>query len=133
MTTDNKKNPIIIFHRPKTNAEESLANQQSFIESYAKHLPITTFDYISGDWLEAQEVTKFIIKNFDKLDDEVNKFIIIIQHSLSEEEFIRQYDLYSYFNLLKDIDRADLYLMDSEGKLYEEVKNISLKKPKEKN
>lgn len=116
---------IIIFHRPKTNAEESLANQQAFIESYVKHLPITAIDYASGDWLKAQEITDLVIENLDGPDDNTNKLIIIIQHSLSEDEFIRQYDRYPYFNFLKNIDKADLYLMDSEGKLYRHVENAS--------
>ena len=114
MTTENTKNPIIIFHRTKTNAEESLANQQAFLESYTKYLSIPTIDYMSGDWRKAEEITELVRRD-------LNRFIIIIQHFLTKEEFICQYDRYLYFKFLKVIEQADIYLMDSEGKLYKEV------------
>jgi len=120
MTNKTIENPIIIFHRAKTNTEKSIANQQAFIESYAKHLPITTIDYVSGDWRKAEEITELVRRNLNELIN-FNKFIIIIQNSLTEDEFTRQYDRYLYFHFLKVIDQADLYLMDSEGKLYKEV------------
>ena len=72
-----------------------------------------------------------MIENLNKSDN-TNRFIVIIQHSLSKDEFIHQYDRYPYLNFLRNIDKANLYLMDSEGKLYEEAKNISFKKPKRK-
>jgi|GEM_PF-1790622 len=127
MTYKTNDNPTIIFHRAKTtNAEESLANQQTFIEYYTKHLPITTIDYVSDDWRKAEEITELVRRNLNQLIN-FNKFIIIIQNSLTEDEFARHYDRYLYFKFLKIIDQADFYLMDNEGKLYQEVKKIDFK------
>ena len=118
MTDKTTTNPTIIFHRAKANPEASLARQQAFIDSYLKHLPITTIDYVSGEWFKAEKISELIRR-------ELNKFIIIIQDSLTEDEYTRKYDRYMYFNFLENIGMVDLYLMNSEGKLYEQVKDIS--------
>ena len=111
MTTENT---IIIFHRSKQNAEESIANQQAFLENYQKSFALpTVIDYITGDYRQTQKITTLI-----KLP---SKIIVIINSSLSQKEHDQQYDMYLFFNFLKVINRADLYLMDHEGKLYREI------------
>ena len=113
MTTENT---IIIFHRSKQNAEESLANQQAFLENYQKNFALpTVIDYITGDYRHAQKITALINKQLS------SKIIVIINSSLSQKEHDQQYDMYLFFDFLKVIDRADLYLMDHEGKLYREI------------
>ena len=110
------KNTIIIFHRSKQNAEESIANQQAFLENYQKSFALpTVIDYITGDYRQTQKITALINKQLP------SKIIIIINSSLSQKEHDQQYDMYLFFDFLKVINRADLYLMDHEGKLYREI------------
>jgi hypothetical protein len=113
------ENTIIIFHRSKQNAEESLINQQSFLESHNKNFTSSTIiDYITGDYSHTQKITTLVNKQLP------NKIVVIINSSLSREEHSRQYDMYCYFDFLNIIDIADLYLMDSDGRLYKEVKGL---------
>jgi hypothetical protein len=113
MTTENT---IIIFHRPKQNAEESLVNQQAFLENYQKNFVLpTVIDYVTGDFRQTQKITTLINKQLP------SKIIVIINSFLSQKEHDQQYDMYLFFNFLKAINIADLYLMDHEGKLYREI------------
>lgn len=117
MTTENT---VLIFHRSKQNIEESLANQQAFLENYSKNFtsPVKVIDYMSGNYSQARELTEMISKYSS------SRLIVIINSALSQEEYLSHYDMYSFLKFLKIIDKASLYLMDSEGKLYKEIKNI---------
>jgi len=117
MTDKTDNNPILIFHRAKANAYDSLSRQQEFLESYKKHLPITAIDYVTGNERTAKEL-------IDLVKRRSNKLIIIMQSPLTEDEYIKQYDLHILFRFCKVLDRARIYQMDSEGKLYAPVKNI---------
>ncbi len=118
MTDKNDNNPILIFYRPKTNAEECLANQQAFIKSYTKHLAVATIDFVADDRCKVQEI-------FDLIKKKSRRKIMIVQSSLSKEKFSKEYDLQIFFDFYKKMQMLDIYLMDSEGKIYEEVKNIN--------
>lgn len=114
MTTDNT---IIIFHRSRLNAEESIANQQSFLKEYNNYFPkAKVIDYITGDSDQASVISELAWRQTS------GKIIAIINSPLSRKEYDEQYDMYYLFNSLKIIDKANLYFMDSEGKLYKETK-----------
>lgn len=118
MTTENT---IIIFHRSKQNIEESLTNQQIFLECYNKNFthPVKIIDYISGDYRQAKEITELISKQ-----SSLKQIIVIINSFLSQKDHELHYDLYNFFHFFKTINMLNLYLMDSGGKLYKELKNI---------
>lgn len=116
-----KRDPVIIFHRSKQNAEESLANQHAFLEAYKEHLPLAATDYIdymTGDYPQVLKIRELVHS------DPSSEFIVIVNSSLSRGEFDEQFNMYRYFELLKALNRANLYYMDSEGKLFKEIKNI---------
>ena len=118
MTTENT---IIIFHRSKQNAEESFANQQAFLEEYNKHFvpPVKIIDYMTGDYRQVKEMTELISKHLSS-----SYFVVVINSHLSMRELDEQYNMHRFLKFLKIVDKADFYLMDSEGKLYREVENI---------
>jgi len=117
MTDKTTNDPIIIFHRTQTNSREALEDQKTFIESYLKHLPIATIDYISGDYRAADVLLQAVLE--DK-----NRITAIIQAPFSRKEYNLRYDRYNYFNFYKAIGRIDMYMMDGNGRLYKEVGSI---------
>lgn len=55
------KETILIFHRSRNSNKEALANQQAFLEEYRKQLnPTIIFDYESGDYRHAKEISEYI-------------------------------------------------------------------------
>lgn len=117
MNDKTTNDPIIIFHRTQTNSKEALEDQKIFIESYLKHLPIITIDYISGNYRTSDEIFHAILQ--DK-----NRITAIIQSPFPRKEYHLRYDRYNYFNFCKAIGKMDIYLMDGEGRLYKEVGSI---------
>jgi hypothetical protein len=117
--TDKRKaiDSIIIFYRPKTNAEECIANQQAFTKSYIKNQPEAKIDYASS---ENHETTKII----DLIKKGSNKVILVMQSALTKKKFNKEYKHLIFFNFYKKLGMLDIYLMDSHGNLYKEVKNI---------
>lgn len=117
MTDKTDNDSIFIFHRAKANVYDSLARQQDFLEVYKKHLPIRTIDYVTGN----ERVTRELV---DLVKQGSNKLIIIMQSPLTEDEYIKQYDLHILFRFCRVLDRACIYHMDSEGRIYAPVENI---------
>jgi hypothetical protein len=114
------QNTTIIFHRSPLNTGESLESQQKFLEKYRKYFISTKIvDYVTGDYRHVGEVSNLITNQ--PYGSEVS---IIMQSSLSQKEYIRHYDLYPFFNGLRNMGLAELYLMDSEGRLYKEVEGV---------
>lgn len=115
MTT---KDSIIIFHRSKHNTEDSISNQLTFLESYRKHfIPSKVIDYQTGDYRQAKKISELV-------KEQSAKIMVIINSNVSRDEYDKQYDMYYFFHCFKIIGTVQLYLMDSEGRLYKEVKNI---------
>ena len=110
---------IIIFHRSKENFEENLINQKTFLEAHKEHLgSVKVIDYMSSDYPKAAEIFEITRR--------CNKFTVIVNSFLSKQEYDLQYNLYHYFQSLKTIGVASVYLMDSEGRLYKEVETIEM-------
>ena len=111
---------VIIFHRSRQGSEEDLINQQAFLESNKKALAsVKIISYMSGDYDTAVEImgnTKEISK----------KLTVIFNSSLTESESYLQYDLGRFFETLQKMGLLSIYLMDSKGRLYKEVKTVEL-------
>ena len=116
MTTNDS---VIIFHRSRQNSEEDLINQQTFLEAHKEYLgSVKVIDYMSNDYRHASEIFKITRR--------CNKFAVIINSFLSKQEYDLQYNLHHYFQSLKTIGIASVYLMDSEGRLYKETEMIEI-------
>src|SRR5690348_16039916 len=106
---------VLIFHRSKNNREEDLANQNAFLETYKEQLGnVRVIDYMSGDSHDAYEVMETLKRNSKP------KAIVIMQSYLPRKDYETEYNIYNYLRALERVDRASIFLMDSDGKVYGE-------------
>jgi hypothetical protein len=97
-----------------------LRKPKKFLEKYRKYFASTKIvDYMTGDYRHVEEVSNLVLKK-----PYGSEITIIMQNSLTQREYIRYYDLYSFFNGMSNMNLASFYLMDSEGNLYRKVDEV---------
>jgi hypothetical protein len=114
----------VIFHHPKQNIN---SQQQIFLQWYKKHYPTpsTIIDYVGGSANPSSAAIAELIGNFIQQPSKTPKPLLIINSSLSEEQWDNQYDMYNYFAFLNQLESLPLYFLDSIGGLYQYLGNIN--------